>query len=311
MNKTALKAMSHALAFVLGFSAVFIIAFGLPAAAISKFIAKYPEAFGYVGGVIVIILGLHILLSAWNLSPFRFLLVEKKMHYQSKGGYWSTVLIGIAFAAGWTPCIGPILAAILAVAMNKPGAAIPMMVFYSLGLAIPFLLVALLIGTAIGFVRKLTRYIPVINFVSSLLLIAVGFALFFGYIAGKPSSDPKPILMAALYIAVSALLLLLVALAIRSTAKGLQKGLNVAAIVFTTIGGTAIIFWGVVQLAIMLGGTTLNAESSLEGAAATLGIAFLGGLASFLSPCVLPMVPTYILIITGLSFEEVQAMKKT
>jgi cytochrome c-type biogenesis protein len=307
MSKVALKALSHSLAFVLGFSAVFIIAFGLPAAAISKFISKYPAQFGYVGGVI---LGLHILLSAWNLSPFRFLLVEKKMHYKSKGGYWSTMLIGVAFAAGWTPCIGPILAAILAVAMNKPGAAIPMMVFYSLGLAIPFLLVALLIGTAIGFVRKLTRYIPIINFVSSLLLIAVGFALFFGYIAGKPSSDPKPILNVALYIALIAAIHLVVTWVIASAAKPLRKKANTAALVFTAVGGTAIIFWGVVQLAIMLGGTTVNAEASLEGAAMGLSIAFLGGLASFLSPCVLPMVPTYVLIITGLSFEEVQGMKK-
>jgi cytochrome c-type biogenesis protein len=310
MSKVALKALSHSLAFVLGFSAVFIIAFGLPAAAISKFISKYPAQFGYVGGVIVVILGLHILLSAWNLSPFRFLLVEKKMHYKSKGGYWSTMLIGVAFAAGWTPCIGPILAAILAVAMNKPGAAIPMMVFYSLGLAIPVLLVALLIGTAIGFVRKLTRYIPIINFVSSLLLIAVGFALFFGYIAGKPSSDPKPILNVALYIALIAAIHLVVTWVIASAAKPLRKKANTAALVFTAVGGTAIIFWGVVQLAIMLGGTTVNAEASLEGAAMGLSIAFLGGLASFLSPCVLPMVPTYVLIITGLSFEEVQGMKK-
>ncbi len=310
MGKVAVKALSHAFAFVLGFSAVFIIAFGLPAAAISTFISRNPQLFGYVGGVVVILMGLHILLSAWNLSPLKFLLIEKKMHYQSKGGYWSTVIIGVAFAAGWTPCIGPILAAILAVAMNTPGAAIPMMVAYSLGLAIPFLLVALLIGYAIGFVRKLTRYIPIINFVSSLLLIAVGFALLFGYIAGKPSTDPTPILNTALYIAVGALFLLLVAAALRIAVKTLYKQLTVATLALTAIGGTAIIFWGVVKLAIMLGGANINAESALAGSAATLGIAFLGGLASFLSPCVLPMVPTYILIITGLSFDEVQALKK-
>jgi len=255
---------------VLGFSIIFII-LGLPANLIGEIINKHPRWFGYVGGVIVIILGLHIFLSTWGLSPLRFLYVEKKAHVQAGSGYLSSLLIGITFAAGWTPCLGPILAVILTLAASSPGQGVPMMIAYSLGLAIPFLLVALLIGSALGFIQRIARYVGAINVVSSLLLIAVGFVLFFGFLSPE-----------------------------------IAKKTFVPALAAGAVFGLAVFFWGVAQLVMLMGETTLNAEVWLQGAAVNLGIAFVAGIASFLSPCVLPMVPTYILIIGGLSFDDIQ-----
>jgi len=307
MNRTIIKAFSHSLAFVLGFSIIFII-LGLPANLIGEIINKHPRWFGYVGGVIVIILGLHIFLSTWGLSPLRFLYVEKKAHVQAGSGYLSSLLIGITFAAGWTPCLGPILAVILTLAASSPGQGVPMMIAYSLGLAIPFLLVALLIGSALGFIQRIARYVGAINVVSSLLLIAVGFVLFFGFLSRSYTVDPGLLLRIALYVAAVTLVLLVVLLAAKWVAKDpeIAKKTFVPALAAGAVFGLAVFFWGVAQLVMLMGETTLNAEVWLQGAAVNLGIAFVAGIASFLSPCVLPMVPTYILIIGGLSFDDIQ-----
>jgi cytochrome c-type biogenesis protein len=307
MNRTVLRAFSHSLAFVLGFSIIFVI-LGLPANLIGEIINKYPRWFGYVGGVIVIILGLHILLSTWGLSPLRFLYVEKKAHIQAKSGYLSSLLIGITFAAGWTPCLGPILAVILTLAASSPGQGVPMMIAYSLGLAIPFLLVALLIGSALGFIQRIARYVGAINVVSSLLLIAVGFVLFFGFLSRSYTVDPGLLLRIAIYVVIVTLVLLVVLLVAKWAAKDPEMGKKMF-VPLLTVGalfGLAVFFWGVAHLVMLMGETTLNAEAWLQGAAVNLGIAFVAGLASFLSPCVLPMVPTYILIIAGLSFDDIQ-----
>jgi len=306
MNRTVLKAFSHSLAFVTGFSVIFVI-LGLPANLIGEIINKYPRWFGYIGGFIIIILGLHILLSTWGLSPLRFLYVERKAHIQARGGYLSSLLIGITFAAGWTPCLGPILAVILTLAASSPGQGVPMMIAYSLGLAIPFLLVALLIGSALGFIQRIARYVGTINVVSSLLLIAVGFVLFFGFLSGSYTVDPDLLLRIAIYVAIATLLLLVVLLIAKWTTKDplAAKRTFVPLLAVSALLGLAVFFWGVAQLVMLMGETTLNAEAWLQGAAVNLGIAFVAGLASFLSPCVLPMVPTYILIIAGLSFEDI------
>lgn len=307
MNRTVIKAFSHSLAFVLGFSIIFVI-LGLPANLIGEFINKYPKGFGYVGGVIVIVLGLHILLSTWGLSPLRFLYVEKKAHIQAKGGYLSSLLIGITFAAGWTPCLGPILAVILTLAASSPGQGVPMMIAYSLGLAIPFLLVALLIGSALGFIQRIARYVGAINVVSSLLLIAVGIVLFFGFLSRSYTVNPDLLLRIAVYVAIVTFILLIGLFIAKRTVKDplAAKKTFVPLLTVSALFGLAVFFWGVAKLVMLMSETTLNAEAWLQGAAVNLGIAFVAGLASFLSPCVLPMVPTYILIIAGLSFDDIQ-----
>jgi hypothetical protein len=182
-----------------------------------------------------------------------------------------------------------------------------MMIAYSLGLAIPFLLVALLIGSAVGFIQKIARYVGAINYVSALLLIAVGFVLFFGFLSGSYTVNPGLLLKIAGYAAGVALIVLVALLLGKRVAKDpvAVKKANISVLTFGAVFGLAVFFWGVAQLVMLMGETTLNAEAWLQGAAVNLGIAFIAGLASFLSPCVLPMVPTYILIIAGLSFEDI------
>ncbi len=310
MNRAVLKAFSHSLAFVLGFSIIFVV-LGLPANFIGDLIKNYPRMFGWVGGVIVMILGLHILLSTWGLSPLRFLLLEKKAHVQSKGGYLSSFLIGITFAAGWTPCLGPILVVILTLAASQPGQGVPMMIAYSLGLAIPFLLVALLIGSAVGFIQRVARHVGTINFVSATLLIAVGLVLFFGFMSGIYTVQPALLFRIALWAGVIALVFAVALQLARIMAKDetLRRKLLAPALIFAGVLCLAVFFLGTAKVISLLGTSSLNAEEMLAGRSVNLGIAFLGGLASFLSPCVLPMVPSYILIIGGLSFDDLQPKK--
>jgi cytochrome c-type biogenesis protein len=311
MNKAVLKAFSHSLAFVLGFSIIFVVVFGFPAYWISRIVTNYPRQFGWFGGILVIILGLHILLNTWGLSPLRFMLFEKKAHVQSKGGYLSSLLIGITFAAGWTPCLGPILVVILTLAASQPGLAVWMMVAYSLGLAIPFLIVALLIGSAVGFIQRLARHVGTINFISSILLIAVGFVLFFGFMSGTYTLQPAVLFRVALWAGVIALVLTVAIQLARTMAKdeALRRKLLAPALIFAGVLCLAVFFWGTAKLVSLMGSASLNAEEWVANGSVNLGIAFLGGLASFLSPCVLPMVPSYILIIGGLSFDDLKPKK--
>jgi len=312
MNKAVFKAFSHSLAFVIGFSLIFIV-LGLPANLIGDLIQNYPRIFGWVGGAIVIVLGLHILLGTWGLSPLRFLLFERKAHVQSRGGYFSSFIIGITFAAGWTPCLGPILVVILTLAASQPGQGIPMMIAYSLGLAIPFLLVALLIGSAMGFIQRMARHMGTINFLSSILLIAAGLVLFFGYLSGAYTVNPQLLLTVALYTAAASLALLALVQLVRALVKDgeLRRRLLIPAVALAGLLCLALFFWGIAKLMVLMGQSSLNAEEWVSGGAmnptVNLGIAFLGGLASFLSPCVLPMVPSYIFIIGGLSLDDFRA----
>jgi len=182
-----------------------------------------------------------------------------------------------------------------------------MMIAYSLGLAIPFLLVALLIGSAVSFIQRIARHVGTINFVSSILLIAVGFVLFFGFMSGMYTVQPAVLFRVALWAGIVSLVLAVATQLVRMLARedALRRRLLAPALVFAGVLCLALFFWGTATLIELLGASSLNAEEMLAGSTVNLGIAFLGGLASFLSPCVLPMVPTYILIIAGLSFEDI------
>jgi cytochrome c-type biogenesis protein len=160
------------LAFVAGFSLVFV-ALGASATAIGKFMfAKLPLLSKLAGGILIVF-GLH------TMGVFRlaFLETEKRVHAQRKpAGPLGALLVGVAFAFGWTPCIGPILGGILAIAGSKNTVAegITLLAVYSLGLGIPFLLTSLAINQFFGAAKRIRKHYHAIELVSGALLIAIG-----------------------------------------------------------------------------------------------------------------------------------------
>ncbi|HEY1977553.1 MAG TPA: cytochrome c biogenesis protein CcdA [Candidatus Baltobacteraceae bacterium] len=168
------QTMGHAVAFVLGFSVVFI-ALGLTASAIGGALNANRTLISQIGGVLVVILGLQMM----GLLRIPFLMMDKRAHLQhDRRSFWTSLVVGMAFAAGWSPCIGPILAGILALASQQHnGEAAALLSFYSLGLALPFLITAAAIGAVLPALARLRRYLRAIEFASGAFLIAVGFVL--------------------------------------------------------------------------------------------------------------------------------------
>ena len=166
------------LAFVIGFSIVFVL-LGASATAIGKLMfAKLPLLSKIAGGILIVF-GLH------TMGVFRiaFLEAEKRVHSQRKpAGPIGAMLVGVAFAFGWTPCIGPILGGILAIAGSKStvGEGITLLAVYSLGLGIPFLLTSLAINQFFGAAKRIRRYYHAIELASGALLIAIGVLIITG-----------------------------------------------------------------------------------------------------------------------------------
>ncbi len=165
----------NSVAFILGFSVVFV-ALGASTSYIGQLFRQYQDEIRVVGGVVVILFGLFI------MGYFRldFLMREKKFHLQGQpSGYFGVFVVGLVFAAGWTPCIGPILGGILLYATSQGSTALglKLLSIYSLGLAIPFLLSALAINSFLCYSKTIQRYMKGIMFVSGLVLIAFGVLL--------------------------------------------------------------------------------------------------------------------------------------
>ena len=133
-----------------------------------------------VGGVLIFLFGVHMS----GLFHFGVLLGEKRVHIQTKpSGFFGTLLVGIAFAAGWTPCIGPILGGILAMVAGTSGGAgrgILLLTCYSAGLGVPFLVSGLLFHGFLGFFNRFRKHIRIMEIVTGVLLMGVGVMLFFG-----------------------------------------------------------------------------------------------------------------------------------
>jgi cytochrome c-type biogenesis protein len=164
--------LTHALLFVFGFSLIFI-ALGASATALGNLLLGYRDWITRIGGVLVIIFGLYMLgvLNVGMMSKdTRFHLSDKPV------GYLGTVIVGIAFGAGWTPCIGPILGAILTYAGTSGNVShgMGLLATYSLGLAVPFLLSALLMERFLGAFQKFRKHMGLVNKISGVLLIIVG-----------------------------------------------------------------------------------------------------------------------------------------
>ena len=168
----------HSLLFVLGFSAIFII-LGASASFLGQFFKQYELWIARIGGVIIIILGLH-LSGVFKLAP---LMREKRIHVSdTPAGYLGTIGVGMAFAAGWTPCLGPVLGAILTYGMSTDTmwAGVGLLTAYSAGLAIPFLVASLALDAFLQGFKRFRRWIPVAEKASGLMLIGLGVLLLTG-----------------------------------------------------------------------------------------------------------------------------------
>lgn len=173
-NKALVRKITviHSLIFILGFTAVFV-ALGASATAIGNVFSKYKDVIRLVGGIIVILFGIHIT----GLINLKFLESEKKVYIKNKPtGYFGTLLVGITFGAGWTPCIGPILGSILYLAMNMKTvySGIVLLTSYSLGLGVPFFLSSLAINSFLVYFKRFRKYVKIITIASGIFLIIIG-----------------------------------------------------------------------------------------------------------------------------------------
>ncbi|MBN1264105.1 MAG: hypothetical protein JXA25_01335 [Anaerolineales bacterium] len=169
----------HGLAFVLGFSMVFIV-LGAAASALGSFAFQLKKVFTLVGGVLIILFGLYTL-EVINIPVLGYDLRRQYQHNPAHG-YASSVLMGIFFSAGWSPCVGPILGTILTVALNgaEISKGIILLAAYSAGLAVPFLLTALGLGKIAGLLRTHQKLIKYLTYVTGVLLIIIGILLMTG-----------------------------------------------------------------------------------------------------------------------------------
>ncbi len=170
--------MIHSLLFVAGFSSIFL-ALGASASFLGQILREYQVWIARIGGVIVLLFGLHLL----GLTPFRWLQRERRMHLERKPvGYVGSFLVGVTFGAGWTPCIGPILGGILTFAATRQtlGEGVLLLAFYSAGLAVPFILSAVGFTWFLATFKRLRRHIVWVERTSGALLVLVGLLLLSG-----------------------------------------------------------------------------------------------------------------------------------
>jgi len=170
---------SHGLAFVIGFSVVFV-ALGAAASALGALLYDVRTWLARIGGVVVIIFGLHTM--GVISIPFLDYDTRREMQPNPTLGYVSSALMGVFFSAGWAPCVGPVLGAVLTLALNSARITegVVLLSAYSVGLAIPFLLAALGIGRAGELMRKYSKAVRVLSVVTGVILVIVGVMLMTG-----------------------------------------------------------------------------------------------------------------------------------
>jgi cytochrome c-type biogenesis protein len=179
--KVRLTVLLHSLCFIAGFSVVFILLGAIAGIASSNIQAYLREGLGWVekiGGLLILLFGVHMT----GLFHFGVLLGDKRVHLQKKpSGFIGTFVVGLAFAAGWTPCIGPILASILVVAASsgQVGEGVLLLAVYSMGLGVPFLLSGLLFHQFLAAFKRFRKHIRLVEICTGVMLIAVGIMLMF------------------------------------------------------------------------------------------------------------------------------------
>ena len=174
-GRIRLRVIGATLSYVLGFSLVFVL-MGASASLIGNAIFKYRDAIRIVGGILIILLGVHM--TGW--IRFRPLEFEKRLDVKRKPlHFMGTFLVGMAFGAGWSPCIGPLLGSILIVAGNQDTVAegIGLLTVYAAGLAIPFLLLSIFVNSLLSFIKKASWSIKYINMTAGVLLLILGLLL--------------------------------------------------------------------------------------------------------------------------------------
>jgi cytochrome c-type biogenesis protein len=236
-----LRVFLHALLFVAGFSLVFIVGWGGSVTLVGQFFGAYKRVIAQLGGIVVIVFGLATL----ELIRIPWFYADTRAQFSGRTGtYGGSALMGIFFAAGWSPCIGATLGAILTMGLSEQtvGQAMWLASGYSLGLGIPFLIMALGLERATSWVRRVGKYRRAIQITSGIFIITIGILLFTNTMS---------------LIAIWAF----------------KNGLYVE-------------------------------RFALFAAAPTYFTAIIAGLLSFLSPCVLPLVPAYLGYLSGHTFQK-------
>ena len=172
-------ALVHALLFVLGFTLIFV-ALGASATLLGRLLIAYRVWITRIGGALVVLFGLY-LLGVVRVAAFDR---ERRVHLANKPvGYLGTTLVGVAFGAGWTPCLGPILGAILTYTAASADLAtgLPLLLAYSFGLALPFLLAAVAVERFLSAVTRIRPYLARVSQISGVLLIVVGVMMMLDY----------------------------------------------------------------------------------------------------------------------------------
>jgi len=236
-----LRVFLHALLFVAGFSLVFVVGWGGSVTLVGQFFGAYKRVIAQIGGIVVILFGLATL----ELVRIPWFYADTRTEYAGqRGTYGGSALMGIFFAAGWSPCIGATLGAILTMGLSQQtvGQAMWLASGYSLGLGIPFLAMALGLERTTGWVKSMRKYRQAIKIASGVFMITIGIMLFTNTMS---------------LIAIWAF----------------KNGFYVE-------------------------------KFSLFAAAPTYLTAIIAGLLSFLSPCVLPLVPAYVGYLSGHTFRK-------
>ena len=172
-HKVRQQTIIHSLLFIAGFTCVFVL-LGASATFMGDFLQDHKTAIRRVGGLLIVVFGIHVT----GFFDIGMLLGEKKLTLHRKpAGYLGSFIVGIVFAAGWTPCIGPILATILAVAATE-GRGVWLLLTYSMGLAIPFFLAALAMHQFLIFFRRFKKHIRLFEIFTGIVMVVVGVLIF-------------------------------------------------------------------------------------------------------------------------------------
>lgn len=172
-HKVRQQTIIHSLLFIAGFTCVFVL-LGASATLVGDFLHEHKTAIRRIGGILIVVFGIHVA----GFFDITMLLGEKKLTLHRKpAGYLGSVVVGVVFAAGWTPCIGPILATILAVAATE-GRGVWLLLAYSMGLAIPFFLASLALHQFLIFFRRFKRHIRLFEVITGVFMIVIGILIF-------------------------------------------------------------------------------------------------------------------------------------
>lgn len=164
--------------FILGFSIIFI-AFGATASFLGKVLLNYRVLIMQIAGLLIIIFGLQMA----GLLNLKFLMMEKKFHSEKKSkSIFGSILLGMAFASGWSPCVGLALSSILLLASSSDtvGQGIFLLGAYSLGTAIPFLIISIIISYSLKAMRKINKYLSKLAFINGMIMVMLGFLVLSG-----------------------------------------------------------------------------------------------------------------------------------